>query len=356
MSLTPSNVPWDPNRYKAVEYVIKYDANGTPSLDKQEADYTGVSYNFAALPSGTTTTPPDDTPDDTEDDTDQTTTQQQTTQAFGEGITPHYWKDTEDKGTFADTISDPTKYNRDWVQSIKTPGVKVEPTKAGDWRKDVKIPGTTAFRPDKSLIAKTTDFVKEGWGKIKTLITAAKESKLGTKIGIPMGFAGAIFRAVTKRPTISGSSADNSFRGVAGLYNSEIYLMNKYGSTGPTIHNPTGDTRKDDAGFNLVSWAGDYNVIGSWSRRHNMLKEADIKYEKNSKEWKAERNKIRTVWKAEKDTNTQISDLDASGSIPVASGPNGDGPKGDGPKGDRPDNRGDAGKAGGEQTEMIGSF
>ena len=51
MSLTPSKVTWDPNRYKATEYVITYDSNGTPTLSKKEADYTGVNYNFSSLPS-----------------------------------------------------------------------------------------------------------------------------------------------------------------------------------------------------------------------------------------------------------------------------------------------------------------
>ena len=56
MSLTPSKVTWDPNRYKATEYVITYDSNGTPTLSKKEADYTGVNYNFSSLPSGNTQT------------------------------------------------------------------------------------------------------------------------------------------------------------------------------------------------------------------------------------------------------------------------------------------------------------
>ena len=50
MSLTPSKVTWDPNRYKAHEYVITYDSNGNPTLSKKEASYTGVNYNFSSLP------------------------------------------------------------------------------------------------------------------------------------------------------------------------------------------------------------------------------------------------------------------------------------------------------------------
>ena len=56
MSLTPSKVTWDPNRYKATEYVITYDSNGNPTLSKKEADYTGVNYNFSSLPTNTQTT------------------------------------------------------------------------------------------------------------------------------------------------------------------------------------------------------------------------------------------------------------------------------------------------------------
>tara|TARA_R100001244_G_scaffold110323_1_gene81588 strand:+ start:45 stop:1100 length:1056 start_codon:yes stop_codon:yes gene_type:complete len=302
MSLTPSNVPWDGNRLKATEYIIKYDSSGNGYLDKQEADYTNVNYNFASLPAaGTTTTSGTTTTGTTTTDTTtgQITTQEQTAQAFGEGIIPHYWKDTEDISGVGSSTTDQTKLIHD-MQAYED-----KPTKL--------IHDMQAYEDESKTPIK--DFLKEGWGLIQKGIESSKR-----KFQIPLGITGAIFAALTKRPTIAGFSADNSFRGVAGLYSKEISLMNKYGSLGPTIHNPHGDTRKDDAGFNLVSWAGDYNVIGSNSRRHNMLKEADIKYEKNSKEWKAERNKIRTVWKAEKDTNTQISDLDASGSIPTENG------------------------------------
>jgi len=123
--------------------------------------------------------------------------------------------------------------------------------------------------------------------------------------------------AITKRPTISGDSANQSFRGVGGLYSKEINLMNQYGSTVPTPGNPTGDTRKDDAGFNIVSFAGNYNMIGTYSRRHNMLAKADI-YEKGSNEWKTARNKIRDDWEEEKKTGViNIDyDIDPSGSKP----------------------------------------
>ena len=89
MSLTPSKVTWDPNRYKAHEYVITYDSNGNPTLSKKEADYTGVNYNFASLPSGTSTTSQTQTGTTVQSGT---TTQQQTSEAFGD-VKPYYWDD-----------------------------------------------------------------------------------------------------------------------------------------------------------------------------------------------------------------------------------------------------------------------
>ena len=87
MSLTPSKVTWDPNRYKAHEWVITYDSNGNPSLSKKEADYTGVNYNFSSLPSGSTTQTQTSTSTQTN-----TNTQTQTAAAFG-NVKPHYWNE-----------------------------------------------------------------------------------------------------------------------------------------------------------------------------------------------------------------------------------------------------------------------
>ena len=122
-------------------------------------------------------------------------------------------------------------------------------------------------------------------------------------------------------------------------------------------------------------------MIGTNSRRHNMLKEADKKYEKNSKEWKDERDKIRNDWKEEKDTGTTNKNykIDSSGSKPSA--PTGTVKPGDGgqtqataPKTTTPfhpsqggqnqggqnqggsTGHGDASKAGGESTSTLGSF
>ena len=89
MSLTPSKVPWDSNRLKAHEWVINYDSNGNAVLGKKEADYTKVKYNFASLPSNTSTTSQTQTGTTAQSGT---TTQQQTSEAFG-NVKPHYWTD-----------------------------------------------------------------------------------------------------------------------------------------------------------------------------------------------------------------------------------------------------------------------
>ena len=39
----------------------------------------------------------------------------------------------------------PTEYNKKWVQDTQIPGVEVDPDKAGNWRENVQIPGTTTF-------------------------------------------------------------------------------------------------------------------------------------------------------------------------------------------------------------------
>ena len=71
-------------------------------------------------------------------------------------------------------------------------------------------------------------------------------------------------------------------------------------------------------------------------------------------------NDARADWKKEKDTGNQISNIDSSGSTPKAptepvSVPVPSHISGGGQWEDR-DQRGDAGKAGGEQHETIGSF
>ena len=118
MSLTPSKVTWDPNRYKAHEYVINYDSNGNPTLSKKEASYTGVNYNFSSLPSGTSTTSQTQTGTTAQSGT---TTQQQTSEAFG-NVKPHYWTDDKPddksinyttKSSWTESPFDPDKFNID---------------------------------------------------------------------------------------------------------------------------------------------------------------------------------------------------------------------------------------------------
>ena len=297
MSLTPSNVTWDPNRYKATEYVISYDSNGVPTLSKKEADYTGTSYNFAELPTDSTTTTTDTTT--TGGTTDQTTTQQQTTEAFGD-VKPHYWEDKDDKGG-ANVFNIPKDSAQTEADTTAKEYLEYSQDSNLIERFDTFEEYQKHLHPFKSMVKSATKPLKKTWDWAKPLAVKALEY-------------------VTKRPTVLGSSADQSYRGVAGLYNKEINLMNTYGSVKPTEGNPTGDPRKDDAGFNIVSGAGNYNKLGTYSRRHNMLKEADKKYEKNSKEWKDERDKIRNDWKEEKDTGivNKNYNIDASGSKPSA--------------------------------------
>jgi len=303
MSLTPSNVIWDPNRYKATEYVISYDSNGVPTLSKKEADYTGTSYNFAELPTGSTTTTTDTTT--TGGTTDQTTTQQQTTEAFGD-VKPHYWEDKDDKGG-ANVFNIPKDSAQTEADTTAKEYLEYSQDSNLIERFDTFEEYQKHLHPFKSMVKSATEPftkpLKKTWDWAKPLALRAVDA-VSEKL----------------RPTILGSSANQSYRGVAGLYNKEIGLMNQYGSTGATDGNPTGDPRKDDAGFNIVSFSGNYNKIGTYSRRHNMLKEADKKYEKNSKEWKDERDKIRNDWKEEKDTGivNKNYNIDASGTKPSA--------------------------------------
>jgi len=293
-------VNWNPERYGSVKHVLKFDsATGTYSMDEQAHNYTGVNYNFTALPavgsgaSGTTTS-----------GTTTQTTQDQTSAAFGD-VKPHYWQDKDGKDdanvftipkersserTFIDDLSD--KFKR-----TVTPKSYYEYKGPGDDDLGVE----TIYPDEKKQTTGLLQKPKQAWEWFKPLAIKAIEY-------------------ATKRPTILGKSADQSFRGVAGLYNSEINLMTKYGSTGPTDMNPQGDPRKDDAGFNIVSLAGNYNKIGTNSRRHNMLATADILHEKGSKEWRNERDKIRNDWKEEKVTGIINNDygIDGSGSVPSA--------------------------------------
>ena len=289
MSLTPETTVWNPNRYKGTEYVISYATDGTPSLTKKTADYTGVNYQFAALPTGKATTGTTTTGTTTTG-----TTQSQTTEAFGD-VKPWWWNQQGDGQDSANTFrwnkkaEDPYAFEHRRASAAGT--FESEQEQPGFFKKAKKTISGFVPRPVKEK-------VKEKWEKFKPLAVKA------------IDYVSDIYRP----------GANKSFRGVAGLYNTEINLMRKYGSVRATEMNPTGDTRKDDAGFNIVSMSGNYNKIGTNSRRHNMLKEADI-HERGSKEWRDARDKIRADWKKEKETGVENTDygINSSGSTPDTS-------------------------------------
>jgi len=327
MSLTPETTTWNPNRYKGTEYVITYAADGTPSLTKKTADYTGVEYNFAELPTADTTTTTDATTTTTD------TTQAQTTAAFGD-VKPYWWTSS---GEGKDTAN------------------------VFQWNKKAEDP--YAFEDRRALAARTFESEQEQPGFFKR----AKETISGfiprpIKKTWEEKFKPLAIRAIDAVSQVYRPGANQSFRGIGGLYNTEISLIQTYGSTGPTDMNPTGDPRKDDAGFNIVSFSGNYNKIGSYSRRHNMLKAADDITDPAEK--KKARDQIRADWEEEKNSGIENTNynIDSSGStdkapaepvsIPVPAHISGNGEN----RHESRDHRGDAGKAGGEQHEAIGSF
>jgi len=327
MSLTPETTTWNPNRYKGTEYVITYAADGTPSLTKKTADYTGVEYNFAELPTADTTTTTDATTTTTD------TTQAQTTAAFGD-VKPYWWTSS---GEGKDTAN------------------------VFQWNKKAEDP--YAFEDRRALAARTFESEQEQPGFFKR----AKETISGfiprpIKKTWEEKFKPLAIRAIDAVSQVYRPGANQSFRGIGGLYNTEISLMQTYGSTGSTDMNPTGDPRKDDAGFNIVSFSGNYNKIGSYSRRHNMLKAADDITDPAEK--KKARDQIRADWEEEKNSGIENTNynIDSSGStdkapaepvsIPVPAHISGNGEN----RHESRDHRGDAGKAGGEQHEPIGSF
>ena len=331
MSLTPETTVWNPNRYKGTEYVITYSADGTPSLTKKTADYTGVNYNFAELPKEDTSTATDATTTSTTTDT----TQEQTTAAFGD-VKPHWWTapgDGQDTtNTFQWTERDPPTTDTTWKSTVgfNYPDQQEQP---GFFKKAKKTISGFVPRP-----------VKEGWEKFKPLA----------------------IKAIDAVSQVYRPDANQSFRGIAGLYNTEISLMQKYGSTQATDMNPQGDPRKDEAGFNIVSMSGNYNKIGTYSRRHNMLKEADNITDPAEK--KIARDKIRADWEEEKNSGIENPNynIDPSGStdkppaetktVTRTTQPVRHHSQNGGNQRSEPTGHGDAGKAGGEQTEAIGSF
>ena len=344
-----ATVNWNPNRYGSTKQVLKFDATtGTYSMVDEDHTYTGITYNFTALPKAGTTTKT------TSGTTTGTNTAAQTTQAFG-NVTPLF--STEGQGERnGQTASLPLTSEKDtsnYAKSVGEAGVilpKKKPeglvAKLTEERAEMNREFETWSNSDnlqmrfptfqhyqRALhpidigisygLKKTKDTLLNQWEKIKTSpfgvdlgkrLTKTKEF-IGEKFVTP-GMAAIKAISETYRP-----GANRNYAGVAGLYEKEIGLMVQYGSTAATQGNPTGDRRKDDAGFNIVSGAGNYNKIGTNSRRHNMLKKADI-HEKGSKEWRDTRNEIRKDFEEEKKSGNENKsyNIDPSGSTPSGNG------------------------------------
>ena len=336
MALEPEKTVWNPNRYKATEYVITYDTNGNAQLTQKAADYTGVNYNFSSLPSGNTQTTNTQTANTQTGDK-----QQQTTAAFGD-VKPYWWKTESAEGDGSESNvfnqsnmlkpqKDPNvsgffkplgdaiegnkpnlgtrlrhqfaditgKTDREWDQVDKDMRINQIQTDLSSGKLDYEE--EQALRTELSdiqqppFIKRSFDTITKPFKAVKDIGTKAKKG-LMDKIYLPGITAAKAIGKIVKRP-----NANESFRGIPGLYQAEVDNMKKYGSTGPTAGNPTGDPRKDDAGFNIVSWKGNYNAIGTKSRRSNMLKDATKGMTKGSDDWKEARNVARNKWQEEKD-------------------------------------------------------
>jgi len=362
-----ATVNWDPNRYGSTKKVLQYDAaTGNYSIADQDHSYTGVSYNFAALPAaGTTTSTTTDTTTETTG-----TTQTQTTEAFGD-VKPWWWNQQGEGDSSGGVFTgyqekEPVTELTGFFDPLGKAMEGQKPPLGDRLRHQfADLTGKTEREwedVDRALAGET-----EQPSKFKKTISdfgSAIKTKAKGLLDRPIPFfPGMTFLQAANKVLRPG--ANKSFRGIASLYNTEINLMRRYGSVGVTDMNPTGDPRKDDAGFNIVSMSGNYNKIGTNSRRHNMLKGADI-HEKGSKEWRDARNKIRKDFEEEKRTNTENKNynIDPSGSADTAPAKTAITPKhgpvpfhdGGGNQRSESTGHGDAGKAGGEQTEAIGSF
>lgn len=320
-----STVNWNPNRYGSTKKVLSYNsATGNYSVVDQDHSYTGTNYNFASLPTGKATT------GTTTDTTTKTTgtTQDQTTQAFGD-VKPWWWNqqgegNQKNINTFSgyqekEPVTELSGFFNPLDKAMegqKPPLADRLRHQAANFGQSFGLSKTDRewADVDKALAGETD---QEGFIKKTTGFVTRPIKKSWKETFKPLVIKAIDY--ITKRP-----GADKSFRGVSSLYNKEISLMTTYGSTGATEMNPTGDPRKDDGGFNIVSGAGNYNKIGTNSRRHNMLKEADI-HEKGSKEWRDARNKIRADHKKEKETGIENTNynIDSSGSADKAPSGNG---------------------------------
>ena len=322
-----ATVSWDPNRYGSTKKVLQYDeVTGNYSIADQDHDYTGVNYNFATLPAaGTTTSTATDTTTETTD-----TTQAQTTEAFGD-VKPWWWNQQQGEGGGSGGVftgyqeKEPVTELTGFFDPLGKAMEGQKPPLGDRLRHQfADLTGQTNREwedVDRALAGET-----EQPGKFKQTISdfgSAIKTKAKGLLDRPIPFVpGMTFLQAANKVLRPG--ANKSFRNIAGLYNTEINLMRRYGSVGVTDMNPTGDPRKDDAGFNIVSFAGNYNKIGTNSRRHNMLKEANI-FEKGSKEWKDARNKIRKDFEEEKKSKIENKsyNIDSSGSTDQAPSGNG---------------------------------
>ena len=356
-----ATVNWDPNRYGSTKQVLKFDATtGTYSMVDVDHTYTGITYNFTALPKAGTTTKT------TSGATTGTNTAAQTTQAFG-NVTPLFSPEGGGGGGNGSLPLTSEKDTSNYAKSVGEAGVilpKKKPeglvAKLTEERAEMNREFETWSNSDnlqmrfptfqhyqRALhpidigiphgLKKTKDTLLNQWEKIKTSplgvnlgkrLTKTKEF-IGEKFVTP-GMEAIRAISETYRP-----GANRNYAGVAGLYEKEVGLMVKYGSTAATQGNPTGDRRKDDAGFNIVSMSGNYNKIGTNSRRHNMLKEADI-HEKGSKEWRDARNKIRKDFEEEKKSGNENKsyNIDSSGSTDQTPNDNNQQDSGKGPSED----------------------
>jgi len=317
-----ATVSWDPNRYGSTKKVLQYDAaTGNYSIADQDHNYTGVSYNFTALPTtGTTTSTTTGTTTGTTD-----TTQTQTTEAFGD-VKPWWWKQQQGEGGGGGGVftgyqeKEPVTELTGFFDPLGKAMEGQKPPLGDRLRHQfADLTGQTNREwedVDRALAGET-----EQPGKFKQTISdfgSAIKTKAKGLLDRPIPFVpGMTFLQAANKVLRPG--ANKSFRNISGLYNTEINLMRRYGSVGVTNMNPTGDPRKDDAGFNIVSGAGNYNKIGTNSRRHNMLAKADI-HEKGSKEWRDARNKIRKDWEEEKKSGNENKNynIDSSGSTDQA--------------------------------------
>ena len=315
-----ATVSWNPNRYGSTKKVLQYnEATGKYSIADQDHNYTGVNYTFTSLPVENTTTATTTTTDDTNK-----TTEMQTTEAFGD-VRPWWLKQQDAEGSNNTNVfsgfqeKQPVTELTGFFDPLDKAMSGQKPPLGDRLRHQfADLTGQTNREwedVDRALAGET-----EQPSKFKqTISDFGSAIKKGAKglLDKPIPFIpGMTFLQAANKVLRPG--ANKSFRGVGGLYSKEISLMQTYGSTGATDMNPTGDSRKDDAGFNIVSMSGNYNKIGTNSRRHNMLKVADNIIDPIER--KKARNKIRSDWKEEKDSGIENEsyNIDSSGSADKA--------------------------------------